>query len=193
MRDPSAVRVIALCSCVLGTFFLAKSISTRSPKYMLHELLSFKVNRIKFFRKYVTQKLEVVVGFVCLLAGFGLMIYLEIQALRDQQDSGAMHGFANWWLVIGLTLAAMLIIAALLNRVCAFFSGKIFVELMRFMMEPHGFQRQNDKSLVLELGRLMKVKRQDSDTIESYGARIRQRMGVAVPETGAEDSGPVEY
>ena len=192
MRDPSAVRVIALCSCVLGSFFLAKSISTRSPKYMLHELLSFKVNRSKFFRKYVTQKLEVVVGFVCLLAGFGLLIYLEIQALRDQEAS-VLPGFANWWLVVGLTLAAMLIIALLLNRVCAFFSGKIFVELMRFMMERHGFQLQNDKSLVLELGRLMKVKRQDSDTIESYGARIRQRMGVAVPETGAEDSGPVEY
>ncbi len=192
MRDPSAVRVIALCSCVLGAFFLAKSISTRSPKYMLHELLSFKVNRSKFFRKYVTQKLEVVVGFVCLLAGFGLLIYLEIQALRAQESS-ALPGFANWWLVVGVTLAAMLIIALLLNRVCAFFSGKIFVELMRFMMERHGFQLQNDKSLVLELGRLMKVKRQDSDTIESYSARIRQRMGVTVPETGAEDGGPVEY
>ncbi len=192
MRDPSAVRVIALCSCVLGSFFLAKSISTRSPKYMLHELLSFKVNRSKFFRKYVTQKLEVVVGFVCLLAGFGLLIYLEIQALCAQESS-ALPGFANWWLVVGVTLAAMLIIALLLNRVCAFFSGKIFVELMRFMMERHGFQLQNDKSLVLELGRLMKVKRQDSDTIESYSARIRQRMGVTVPETGAEDGGPVEY
>ena len=87
----------------------------------------------------------------------------------------------------------MLIIALLLNRVCAFFSGKIFVELMRFMMERHGFQLQNDKSLVLELGRLTKVRRQDSDTIESYCARIRQRMGITVPEAGGEDSGPVEY
>ena len=84
MRDPSAVRVIALCSCVLGSFFLAKSISTRSPKYMLHELLSFKVNRSKFFRKYVTQKLEVVVGFEVLL----------LIGAEDGQERRAMIGIA---------------------------------------------------------------------------------------------------
>ncbi|MFQ5845731.1 MAG: hypothetical protein ACE5JG_12165 [Planctomycetota bacterium] len=191
MRDPSTVRVVALCSCILGAFFLAKSISTRSPKYVLHELLRFKVNRIKFVRKYVTQKLEVVVGFICLFAGFGLQIYLEIQALSRSPEPA--HGLTDWGMIIGFTVLVTFLIAVLLNRICAFFSGKIFVELMRFMVDHHGFPLENDESLLLELGRVMKVKREESDTIESYSARIRARMGLAPEPQAPQERGELAY
>ena len=51
-------RLCALCSLILGSFFLAKSVSIKSPKYVLHELLAFKVNKSRFFRKYISQKLD---------------------------------------------------------------------------------------------------------------------------------------
>jgi len=54
---PNPIRVIALCCCILGAFFIAKSISIKTPKYVLHELLHFKVNKSRFFRKYISQKL----------------------------------------------------------------------------------------------------------------------------------------
>ncbi|MHC4933371.1 MAG: hypothetical protein ACYTGV_14405, partial [Planctomycetota bacterium] len=70
--DASPIRVIALCSLILGGFFLAKSISIKSPKYVLHELLHFKVNKSRFFREHISQKLESVIGFIFIFLGFGL-------------------------------------------------------------------------------------------------------------------------
>jgi hypothetical protein len=175
--EPNPIRVIALCCLILGSFFLAKSVSIKTPKYVLHELLAFKVNKSRFFRKYISQKLESVIGFIFLFVGFTLLIYLEVEALGAQAAAG-IRGFENWWLVVGVTVVTMFAIAILLNRITRFFSGKIFVEHMRFMVEHHGYPLESDEGLVLELGRVMRIPRGDDDTIESYGEKVRTKMKV---------------
>jgi len=183
---PSPLRVIALCSSILGVFFLAKSMTVKSPKYMLHELLRFKVNKSRFFRHYIGQKLEAIIGFVFLLFGFGIQIYLEVEALRDQP--GRSYGLTNWWLVVGVTVGASAAIVFLLSKITRFFSGRIFVELTRFMVETHRYPLASDESLVLELGRILRVPREDEDTLESYTKRVLDRMKVPAqpiePKTG---------
>ena len=177
--EPSAIRVIAFCSLMLGSFFLAKSISIKTPKYVLHELLAFKVNKSQFFRKHITQKLESIIGLVFLFMGFGLLTYLEVEALAAREAAGgepATRGFTNWWAVIGVTAAVMLLIAYLLSRVTRFFSGKIYVEMMRFMVITHSYPLEKDEALVRELGRITRVPRDDEDTLESYADRVRQKM-----------------
>jgi hypothetical protein len=171
---PSPLRVIALCACVLGVFFLAKSIVVKSPKYMLHELLRFKVNKSRFFRAYIGQKLDAIIGFVFLLLGFGIQIYLEVEGLRDQP--GNQYGLDNWMLVIAVTVGASAAIVYLLGRITRYFSGKIFVELVRFMVETHRYPLASDESLVLEVGRILRVRREEEDTVESYTRRVLDRM-----------------
>jgi hypothetical protein len=175
--DPNPIRVIALCSLILGSFFLAKSVSIKSPKYVLHELLAFKVNKSRFFRKYISQKLESVIGFIFLFVGFTLLVYLEVEALGRAEPGST--GFENWWAVVGVTVVTIVAIAILLNRITRFFSGKIFVEHMRFMVEHHKYPLESDEALVLELGRIMHIPRADEDTIESYGEKVRRKMKVA--------------
>ena len=74
---------------MLGVFFLAKSVSIKTPKYVLHELLNFKVNKSRFFRKYINQKLDVITGFLFMFLGFGLLLYLEIEGLRQAEAESA--------------------------------------------------------------------------------------------------------
>jgi hypothetical protein len=181
--QPDPIRVIAFSSLILGSFFLAKSISGKTPKYVLHELLSFKVNKSRFFRKYISQRLESVIGFMFLFLGFALQLYLEVQALGDQAGPS---GFDNWWLVIGITVVAMLAIALALSRITRFFSNKVFVEHVRFMVLTHGYTLEADEGLVLELGRVMRVRHDDNDTVESYSAKVRAKMGLpAAPPSRA--------
>ena len=182
--QPHPIRVIALCSLILGTFFLAKSISFKTPKYVLHELLDFKVNKSRFFRRYVNQKLEAIIGFLFMFLGFALMIFLEVEALRElEMETAAEHtALTDWWAVIGITIGAMLAITVALNRVTRFFSGRIFVELVRFMVSNHDFPLERDQGLVLELGRIMRVKRDDDDTVESYGDKVREKMKLPVDD-----------
>jgi hypothetical protein len=171
--QPDPIRVIAICSLILGTFFITKSISIKTPKYVLHELLSFKVNRSRFFRKYISQRLDSFMGFSFCFFGFALLLYLEVQALGEKPGPS---GFDNWWLVIGITIVAMLGIALLLSRIARFFSNKVFIENIRFMVETHNYPLEADEAFVLELGRVMRVRRDEEDTVESYAAKVRAKM-----------------
>jgi len=183
--EPNPIRVIALCSQILGVFFLFKAISVKTPKYVLHELLAFRVNKSRFFRKHISQKLESAIGFGFLFVGFALQIYLEVDGLAAQETrlgaeggAAAPAGFTNWGLVMGVTIAALIVIAVVLNRITRYFSGRIFVELVRFMVVQHNFPLENDERLLLELGKIMRIKRDDQDTTESYTEKILEKMDV---------------
>jgi len=189
--QPDPIRVIAFCSLILGSFFLAKSVSIKTPKYVLHELLSFKVNKSRFFRKYIAQRLEAVIGFVFLFLGFALQLYLEVDALGELERRAGTSGFDNWWLVIGITVAAMIAIAMLLSRITRYFSNKVFVEHVRFMVLTHGYPLESDEGLVLELGRVMRIPRDEEDTIESYSTRVRTKMGLPPGPPGGARGGRV--
>lgn len=174
--QPDPIRVIAYCSLMLGSFFATKSIAIKTAKYVLHELLSFKVNKSRFFRKYIGQRLDAVMAFMFLFFGWALLIYLEVQALGEKPGPS---GFDNWWLVISITVIAMLTIAFALSRIARFFSNKVFIENIRFMIETHNYPLEGDEAFVLELGRVMRVRRDDQDTVESYAAKVRAKMGLA--------------
>ena len=178
--EPNPIRVIALCSCILGAFFLAKSISIKTPKYVLHELLAYKVNKSRFFRKYINQKLDAIIGLLFLVAGFGLQMYLEVEALGEKERTA----YASWWRIISVTLFVMLLIVFLLHRITRYISGKVFVEHVRFMVLTHGYPLEGDTGLVRELGRIMKVPRDAEDTVESYVQKVLEKMKID------EQSGP---
>ena len=110
------------------------------------------------------------IGFVFLFVGLTLQIYLEADALEGRGN------LSNPGLVITGTVVAMLGIAIVLNRVTRFFSGKIFVEHVRFLVRKHGYPLQKDHSLVRELGEILKVPYSEEDTLESYSERVRERM-----------------
>ena len=169
--EPSKIRVIDYCCMTLGSFFMMKSILVKSPKFVLHELLRFKVSKSRFFRRYISQKLEAIIGFVFFSLGCALLVYLELTAL----------GQLEWWKVGGLTVLAILLIGVLLHQITRFVSGQIFVEHMRFMVLKHGYHLANDEGLVQELGKVLRVKRTEDDTVESYTDRVRTKM--KLPET----------
>lgn len=168
LMEPSKIRVIAYCCLTLGSFFLMKSILFKSPKFVLHELLRFKVSKSRFFRRYITQKLEAIIGFVFIAAACTQLTYVELATLEE----------LIWWQIGGLTVGAIFAIGVVLHQVTRFFSGKIFVEQLRYIVLKHGFPLEADEGLVRELGNILRVKMQDNDTVESYAARVRAKMNL---------------
>ena len=73
----------------------------------------------------------------------------------------------------------MLTIAVILNRITRYFSGKIFVEHVRFMVERHGYPLEKDHALVRELGNVLRIPRTEEETLESYTEKVRTKMGIA--------------
>ena len=56
----------------------------------------------------------------------------------------------------------------MLNRITRYFSGRIFVELVRYMVVHHNYPLESDERLLLELGKIMRIKRDEEDTTESF-------------------------
>ncbi|MHC4847415.1 MAG: hypothetical protein ACYTEG_03070 [Planctomycetota bacterium] len=175
--EPSKIRVIAYCCMILGSFFLMKSILFKSPKFVLHELLRFKVSKSRFFRRYISQKLEAIIGFVFFAAGCAQLAYVELTKI-DQ---------LSWGVVGGVTLLAILFIGFVLHQITRYFSGKIFVEQLRFIVLKHGFSLERDEGLVRELGKILRVKMSEDDTIGSYTERVRAKM--KLPESTTQRRG----
>jgi len=173
--EPSPLHIVAYCCNILGAFFLMKSIMVKSPKYVLHELLDFKVNKSSFFRRYVSQRFEAVIGFMFLSAGQIILISRLVAAVEDRPGTPENLSI---WIVLAITVTALILAAYVLSRVTRIFSGKIFVALVGFMIEKHKFQLVNDQALVKELGRLLHVQRdEDEDTVESYTKKVLEAMG----------------
>jgi len=73
-------------------------------------------------------------------------------------------------------LTQIIVIGFLLHQITRFFSGQIFVEQLRFIVLKHGFPLESDEGLVRELGKILRVKLEEDDTVESYTERVRAKM-----------------
>ncbi|MEE8106087.1 MAG: hypothetical protein V3T86_11185 [Planctomycetota bacterium] len=183
--EPSPLHIVAYCCNILGAFFLMKSIMVKSPKYVLHELLDFKVNKSSFFRRYVSQRFEAVIGFTFLSAGQIILISRLVAVVENRPGTPENLSI---WIVLAITIVALVLLAYVLSRVARIFSGRIFVALVGFMIEKHKFQLVNDQALVKELGRLLHVERdEDEDTVESYTKKVLDAMDFAADaDSGTE-------
>ena len=62
------------------------------------------------------------------------------------------------------------------------------------MVSMHKYPLESDDALVLELGKILKVQREEEDTIESYTRKVLARMNFDTEEPAAEkDRGRLVY
>ena len=78
--------IIAWLCVLVGGFFIAKAVVTRRDRNQMRELLGLPSDKVKHFRNLFLQRLERVVGFLFLLVGVGLHLYVVVR--RGQKDVG---------------------------------------------------------------------------------------------------------
>jgi len=157
--------VIGLTCNVVGIFLLANSIVFRSPRRLLEEFFGVGVGSLRPIRDYVLNKIQVVIGFLFLTAGFVL------QALSA-------------WATIG-EKGPVLIICALIVTVAfsVYFIGtqysrRSYRKHLRNFFHKHPFDFIQNMDLTKQVGRALGIHSSPDDSIEMYATKVMLALGI---------------
>ena len=134
--ESSDLAVIGLACNLVGVFFLANSIIFRRPRRVIEEFFGVGAGSLATIRDYALNKMQVVIGFLFLNAGFLLQM------------------MANWDVLVGQLFFCLGIIgaAALVYMVGAYYSRRSFKRLLREFFKVHAWSFTENMVLTKEIG-----------------------------------------
>lgn len=161
----SELAVIGLTCNLVGVFFLANSIIFRRPRKVIEEFFDVGKRSLATIRDYALNKMQVILGFLFLNAGFLLQAFSHREALVE-----------HWSVVIiGVSIVA---VAGLLYFVGAVYSRRSFKRYMREFFRQHAWNFQENMALTKEIGAHLGIPHPDDATVEDYARLVRQALGV---------------
>ena len=72
----------------------------------------------------------------------------------------------------------MVVLAFAIHAACKYVAKKSFVEILSYLVVRYRYHVEDDDGLLKELGEILAVEHRDDDTVESYAARVEDRMGL---------------
>jgi hypothetical protein len=161
---------LGLALAIVGCFLLATAILSRSPRDLIEERFGGGRPALRTIREPIAGRVQLLLGFAFLMAGFGLQLYARYRAPAAAPAAGAFPAF---W--IGL----LVVVAALCSLFGWWWSSVSFRRHLAAYLREHPPDFETDTRLAREVGELFGVTSQPEDTVESYVARLRRRTGLA--------------
>lgn len=170
LRQPDWA-VVGIVLAIAGTFLLANAILFRDPREMLRDAFGLDRQRLGSIRTYIFHRVQVTLGFLLMLSGFGLELFG-----RASQQVTEQREFPILW--VGATVAGV----ALAQLFGWWVSRRLFQRYVRQLLLEGHVDLEADSKLTREVGELFDVEMLHEDTVQSYAARVRSR--VRLPHAG---------
>jgi hypothetical protein len=170
-------QIIAWLLIAMGAFFLMRSALGKRERGAMKELLGMRGEQVKRFRDFILQRLDAMAGFLFVVLGVGTHLYVlvrEAQSASRKNDPREALADILAWLGGGLLVAFA--IGALIHAVTSWWSRRLFLENLAYLVVRYRFRIEDDPELLLEVGSLLKLERTDDDTIESYARRVEAAL-----------------
>jgi hypothetical protein len=158
--------IVGLVLCIAGGFLLANAILFRHPRDLVEEHFAAARGRLLSIRETAFNRVQVALGFLLLLGGFGLQLFERLA------NSPEPTGFLATW--VGLTVVGV----ALLQALGWWLSQRLIRRYVRAYLLQHEPELETDSKLARELGDLFGVEPQPDDTVQSFVARLRAAVGL---------------
>ena len=169
--------IIAWLCILVGSFFVAKAVVTRRDRNQMRELLGLSSDKVKHFRNLFLQRLERVVGFLFLLVGVGLHLYVVVR--RGQKDAGIndpQEALGTISTYLAIAVVSLLLIAVFMHWLTSSFARRIFLDNLAYLMVRQNYTLADDADLMVQIGDMLGEPRRADDTVESYTARLEQKL-----------------
>ena len=177
-------QIIAWLAILVGAFFLAKSVARRREKGHMQDLLGLPTDKVKRFRNFFVQRLERIVGFVFILIGVGIHLYVVVRsAQKDGGGNDPREALGEISTYLAIAIVFMLAITAAMHWICSYFARRIFLDILGYYMVRQGYNLEDDPRLMTQIGEMLGLKRSPEDSVESY--RERLEIGLKLDETRA--------
>ena len=166
---------IGLVLSIVGCFLLANSILFRHPRTLVAEFFQRSERRLASIREYIFHRVQVHLGFLYLLGGFGFQLFGHF---RPPSAAAGPREFPLVWIgVIALTVVVLELLGWWLSHM-------LFRRYVREHFRLHPPSLETNLHLARELGELFGIASQGDDSVPSYLLRIRRKIGLpaqAVP------------
>lgn len=169
--------IVAWLCILVGAWFLFRATVNKRQKNAMKELLGVHIDKVKFFRNYFIQRLEGIVGFSFVLIGVGIHLYVIIRQAQtyeaDNDPQAALRSAAEY---LAYAIVALVLITGVMHWICSFFSRRIFLDILGYLMVRYDYRVEEDPDLLVQIGDMLGVERTDDDTVESYTRQIEERL-----------------
>jgi len=178
LPSPADLPLLGLALAILGCFLLANSIVFRHPRVLVSEFFGGEEKRLTTIRSYIFHRVQIHLGFLFLLLGFGLQLYGQVELrvhgapLPTPASAELPAGFPLEW------LGFMLLTVGVLEIAGWWLSHALFKRYVRLYFRMHPPALEADMALARELGELFGIRSEGDDSVQSYLLRIRQRIGI---------------
>ena len=178
MESPELL-VIGLTCNLVGVFFLANSIVFRRPRKVIEEFFGVGAGCLDQIRDYALNKIQVVIGFLFLNAGFLLQIFAALGVMADRTMT----------VVICL---AIVLLAGLVYFVGSTYSRRSFRRHLQSFFQKHPWSFTENMALTKEIGLFLGIRHGSEVTVEEFVHNVKKTLGVpskSVPPPGSSQHG----
>ena len=165
MGSAPQLMVIGLVCNLVGIFLLANSIVFRSPRHLISEHFGVGQGTLRPLRDYILNKIQVVIGFLFLTAGFVLQAWSYWAVIENVWPvlwiSGALVAFA-----VGVWLVGMV------------YSRRAFRRYLQEFFQAHPFNFHQNIELTKQVGKAFGVHSQPDESVEHYVASVMRALGL---------------
>lgn len=166
--------VIGLTCILAGVFFLANSIILRRTRKVIEEFFRVGAGTLAQIKDYALHKIQVVIGFLFLTAGFILQVFAWLPALEERAT----------------TLAVCAGIVAVAVTVYAFgsvYSRRHFRRyLVDFFRAHPAWSFTENMALTKEIGLFLGIRHTKDMTVEEFIRQVKEALGVPPAAAGLE-------
>lgn len=161
---------VGIVLSVVGGFLLANAILFRHPKSLVEEHFRGSRPSLGAIRDYVFHRVQVHLGFLFLLVGFGLQLFGRYTMTPRTTPEFPM-------VAVGVSLLAVIALEA----GGWWLSHALFRRYVRedFLRHPPDFE--TDTALAREVGALFGMRSSGEETVTSYAERLRRELGLPDP------------
>ncbi|MCY2960628.1 MAG: hypothetical protein NTY35_10725 [Planctomycetota bacterium] len=163
--DWGAVGLVLLLG---GTFLLGNALLFRHPRDLVAERFGARGAPLVAIREHIFQRLQVGIGFLYLLAGFGL----ELLARLRPPATESAPALPVFW-VAAVALATVVLLAA-----GWLWTSRAFRGYVRERLTASPGELETDPALTREVGELFGVETSPEDSVTSYAERVRRATGL---------------
>ena len=163
--DPSQLQVIGLTCNLVGVFFLANSIIFRRPRKVIEEFFGVGAGSLETIRNYALNKIQVVIGFLFLNAGFLLQAFGVLGPMEDRA-------------VVLIVSLSIILFAGVAYAIGATYSRRSFKRYLHQFFHKHSWSFTENMTLTKEIGLFLGIRHTPDMTVEEFVHRVKQALGV---------------
>lgn len=170
-------QVIGLTFNIVGAFFIVNSLVFKRPRRILQEHFGVEKRRsLASIRNYVMSQVQLVIGFVFLIAGYFLELADHLASELNDRDEFA---FAPSVLEVAALLLLSMAVVTLVLKVCQIFWTKwTFRRILLEFFRDQPWALDKHPQIAREVAEILGVEQKKEDSIGDFMGRLKKYLDV---------------